>query len=402
MIEWAFPAIVVGSALISTGMSDRKKIETIFRNVKIGIPEGKKLRTPKFHKKKPILKGSKEIGKTYFYDIPLGLPASMYAKAGENMRVFEESLKKPVELEFRDGYLQIHVYNEDIPKFVAYSSIDELPEKKWSVPLGYTPKGILWHDFDQTPHITVSGTARFGKTVLLKVIMTWLIEHHPDDVEFYIIDLKGGLEFNRYRNLKQVKMLAKDPLEAARLLEHLLDRIQQDEAEFLKHHYTNISDTPIRRRVFIITDEGAQLTPFSYLPKEQKQLLSFCQSALSEICRVAGALGYRNIFCTQYPTADCMPRQVKMNSDTKISFRLGTGYASEVAIDDRGAEELPSDIKGRALVKTHELKQVQVPYISDQEAWGRLQKYQRMVMDDWIVEQREEKAPSRENFIQFG
>jgi hypothetical protein len=59
-----------------------------------------------------------------------------------------------------------------------------------------------------------------------------------------------------------------------------------------------------------------------------------------------------------------------------MSFRLPTGYASDVAIDERGAETLRSDIKGRALYKTHELKEIQVPYLSDKEMWERLREYE--------------------------
>ena len=36
---------------------------------------------------------------------------------------------------------------------------------------------------------------------------------------------------------------------------------------------------------------------------------------LSHIARIGGALGFRLIFCTQYPTGDTLPRQVKQNSD---------------------------------------------------------------------------------------
>lgn len=398
MIEWvAFPAIAGISAFIRYQSSDKQKINIIFKNIGLGIPKDKQFQIPKLKERYLIVLNNKILGTTYKYSIPLGLPASKYAKASQNMNVFSESLKKPVELEFKEGYLYIHVYEEEIPKFVDYERLNGIqPESKWSVPLGMNYRGWLWHDFDKIPHMTVAGSTRFGKTVFLKVLFTWLIEHNPDDVEFYIIDLKGGLEFNKYKNLKQVKGVAKSPEEAAVMLEHILREVQQKEIEFLDKNYTNVTETSIQKRTFIITDEAAQLTPFSHLPKEQKRLLGFCQAALSEICRIAGALGYRNILATQYPTADCLPRQVKMNSDIKITFRLSTGYASEVAIDETGAEQLPTDIKGRALVKTHEVKEIQVPYISNEDSWERVKQYVG------TIQQREETTSPTEYSIQFG
>jgi S-DNA-T family DNA segregation ATPase FtsK/SpoIIIE len=153
-------------------------------------------------------------------------------------------------------------------------------------------------------------------------------------------------------------------------------------------------------------DEAAQLAPDRFHSREEKMLLSLCQGILSEVARVAGALGYRLIFATQYPTADTLPRQIKQNADAKITFRLPSGYASGVAIDDYGAEELPSDIKGRALFKTHELKELQVPFISHDEMWERLEKYQQPqvleVKPDHVVEHREEEKETGEDLVKFG
>jgi DNA segregation ATPase FtsK/SpoIIIE, S-DNA-T family len=403
MLEWLIFPIAIGvSGFIKTEKNEKQKIETIFKNIGFGISQEGKLKIPDYKKTYPIKNGEKKIGTTYLFGIPLGLPATHYTKAIKNMEVFEASLRKPCDIEIKNGYLQLHVYNNDIPERFEYSQIDEEPKSKWEVPLGVTPKGFLWHDFDLTPHMTISGTARFGKTVLLKHITTWLIENNPDDIELFIIDLKGGIEFNRFKDLKQVRGVAKNPFEAAKLLSQVLKNIKRDEEDFLKHYYTNIVETDRKKRTFIITDEGAELTPQKHHSKDEKHLLNFCQSALSEICRVAGALGYRNIFCTQYPTADCLPRQIKINSDIKISFRLGTGYASEVAIDERGAEDLPSDIKGRALVKTHEIKEIQVPYISNNEMWNRLKQYEVVKSCDSYIQQGEEKNKTREDFVQFG
>lgn len=248
-------------------------------------------------------------------------------------------------------------------------------EKGWVVPLGFNERGWHFHDFDKTPHCTISGTTRFGKTVMLKNIMTYLIEHHSDDVEFVILDMKGGLEFGRYKNLKQVVDVASSPAEAFEMLGKVKVFMEQQEALFKQNGWSNVVNTSIQKRLFVIVDEGAQLAPDRFMTKEQKDMLASCQHTLGEIARIGGALGIRLIFCTQYPTSDTLPRQVKQNADLKITFRLPTGYASQVAIDDCGAEELPSDIPGRAIVKTHEKKLVQAPFISDDEMMKRLEVY---------------------------
>jgi S-DNA-T family DNA segregation ATPase FtsK/SpoIIIE len=387
----AFPLVLVAAAMFpKMKNNDKKTIRMLFENTHYGIRKGGELEIPVLKKKEPIMDGKDEIGTTYVYSLPVGLK-------GGNVEpdLFSEALGKPVEVEYKRGKgLSVHVYNQDVRTLIPFKEVPEPPmvevkgkeeQERWVVPLGKGLKGWLWHNFDHVPHMTVAGTTRFGKTVLLRLIMTYLIMHQPDDVEFYIIDLKGKLEFNRYRNLKQVKWIAGTPAEALDMLTHLTNEELTKEAPFLgvleremeyyeANYISNITETNIKKRRFIIVDEGAQLAPNNFTSDKVVKIL--CQDKLSRISAVGGALGMRLIFGTQYPTSKTLSPNVKMNSDAKISFRLPAGYASEVAIDEYGAEKLPSNQKGRALMKTHELKEMQVPFITHAEAWKELERYQ--------------------------
>ncbi|KAA0547592.1 hypothetical protein FZW96_12150 [Bacillus sp. BGMRC 2118] len=416
MFEWLLlapaAALVAGVAPIKRKMNDKTKIDHIFRNLGLGVNDsskGGKPSFPAFYRKEEI--GFKDksnnfikTGIKYVYRLPLGLPPKKIQLLQEGASVLSDGINKPVELEF-DGMLHINVYDKKLPTFVPFK---ELPQThKWNVTLGKHYKGWIHHDFDKIPHMVVGGTTRFGKTVFMKDILTQLILENPNDVEFYIIDLKGGLEFSKFEHLRQVMWVAKNPAEASLLLKLIHDEMSgkfNEEGElveeglyqmFLKNNWSNIVDTPLKKRRFVIVDEGAQLAAEKWMKKDMKDLLGYCQYTLGEIARLGGALGYRLIFGTQYPTADILPRQIKMNSDIKISFRLGTGYASEVVLDEQGAEKLPTDIKGRALVKTHELKEIQVPYIDNKEMWELLEVYD----DSGIIEHREKETTPDEYLI---
>jgi DNA segregation ATPase FtsK/SpoIIIE, S-DNA-T family len=387
---WEILAIPVlsGAAALLVGTKKQDKdeadIQKVFKNLKVGAIEGNDFVYPKRIKKETY-----EHFTRYVYRIPIGLPEKVLEPI---QQILSATLDKPVEVTFKKR-LYIDVYQAEIPEKVLYSEVPDM--EGWVVPLGKNEKGWYFHDFDKTPHCTNAGTSRFGKTVMIKNMMTYLIEHHPDDVEFIIIDLKGGLEFHRYRNLKQVLGVASDPHEAFELLQFVHEYMEKKMNEFKENGWNNIVNTPIKRRLFVIVDEGAQLAPDKFMTKEQKHVCGACQYILSEIARIGGALGIRLIFCTQYPTSDTLPRQIKQNADLKLSFRLTTGYASEVAIDERGSETLPSDIPGRLLIKTHELKQVQAPYITDEEMWKRLGVYE-------VAKQREEENERGEDFVHLG
>ncbi len=320
MIEWlAFPLLVAGAAAIPKGSNERKSIQTIFENTGYGITNKKgEPQFPKFKKKYSIVDGEEEIGTKYVFRIPLGLPATKMAEMEKKVHFFSDGLSRPVLVEFKAWvipkdprkYLVIKVFKKDIPDLFPYNLVPECPvypekhkkagENKWVIPLGKVLEGILWHDFEQIPHMTVAGTTRFGKTVFLKVLVTYLIEYHPQDVELYIIDLKGGLEFGRYKLLEQVKGVASNPMEAGIMLEGIHNQMQEEYKYFQKNFYTNISNTPIKKRKFIIVDEAAQLAPEKWMDAVTKKVLGACQYYLGEITRIGGGIGYREIFCTQY------------------------------------------------------------------------------------------------------
>ena len=382
MLElFAIPCVLTALALVPRKVNHRRQIETIFRNDGYGVrgPKDKEPRFPIYKGKDVVKDGNREVAIEYKYKVPLGLPVTLMKFKEAKDKVFSDGLNRPVKLYFDGRFLRVKVYTSNLPERSEYATMPRRKES-WVAPMGVGLDGIVWRDFDAIPHMIIAGTTRFGKTVALKLLMTYLIENHPDDVELYIIDLKGGLEFSRYENLKLVKGFASEEGEALDVLIDLVETMQREYVHFRKNRISNIVDTDIKKRRFIIIDEAAQLTPEGWQPKHIRKALEQCQSLMSMITRIGGALGFRQVFCTQYPTADTLPRAVKMTSDVKMTFRLGTSYASGVAIDEPGAEELPTDIKGRALYKTHEVNEIQVPYISDDEMYSRLNKYNRVVV----------------------
>ena len=306
----AIPCVMLAAALVPKRNNDRKKIDNIFKNVGYGIrkPNGD-VSYPRFKKKVPL-----DNAVEYWYSVPLGLPASKMSDVESKMKVFADGLKRPVKVRYEDGFLKVKSYTKGLPGLdrdgnpeLVYSSLPKR-KSKWVSPMGMALDGMVWRDFDAIPHMIIAGTTRFGKTVALKLNVTYLIENHPDDIDIYIIDLKGGLEFGPYENLKQIKGVASNVEEAKLLLKYLtnaeegepLGLMQQEYNYYREKKWTNVVNTPIKKRTFVIVDEAAQLTPEKWMNQRMKADMGMCQYYLSEIARLGGALGYRLMFCTQY------------------------------------------------------------------------------------------------------
>ncbi|RWR04128.1 FtsK/SpoIIIE domain-containing protein [Siminovitchia fortis] len=248
----------------------------------------------------------------------------------------------------------------------------------WLVPIG-KKRRVMYHNFEHYPHMLVGGTTRFGKTVFLKSLFASLILANPDRVRLYIIDLKGGLEFGEYESLPQVLQVADDLISACQLLDTVYKEIKEQQGRFREKGYKNISDTNIRKRTFIMVDEGAELSP-KLVSKEKKKYAELAQIYLGEIARIGGGLGFRLIFATQIPYREAVPGQVKMNIVARVSFKIADQIGSRVILDEKGAEEL-EPIAGRAIYKLAEKHEIQCPYITDQMIGGFLHEQNRKNTD---------------------
>ncbi|WP_028390627.1 FtsK/SpoIIIE domain-containing protein [Bacillus cihuensis] len=363
MIEWiAIPTIALGFALLpKKKMSDERKLKLIFENCKVGIKKGDSFQYPKL-----IRKYDKNAYKTFIYSLPFGVPSEDLENV---LPAIKDGLNKEIEIEF-DGVLKINVFNQSLPTSWKYKD-DLLREGTWEIPIGKNHTGILYHDFEKYPHMLVGGVTRFGKTVFIKEAFYTILMNQMENVEFYFLDLKGGLEFGKYIGLPQVKAVASDVFEAAEVLNEIVANLKMQEKNFRKVGYTNIVDSPIKKRTFVIVDEGAELSP-NIIEGEGKKFAKFCQSALSEISRIGGGLGLRLLYCTQYPTKEAVPMQVKMNIVARISFIAAAQIASRVILDEIGAEDLPS-IPGRAIYKIEKKRTVQVPYIDDKYMFTQME-----------------------------
>ncbi|MGM9925212.1 MAG: FtsK/SpoIIIE domain-containing protein [Bacillus sp. (in: firmicutes)] len=364
MIEYlALPILALGAALVPKRRAkDIDKIKKVFENTGLGIRKQDEIHYPIL-----LNQSHKETYSTYIFSLPLGLYSNQFEAI---IPAIEEGLNKDCDCTFEDGVLKLKTFNVTLPVKWDYTE-DLLCANTWQIPIGKNHEGILYHDFEKYPHMLVGGVTRFGKTVFIKETFYTLLMNQLEHAEFYFLDLKGGLEFGKYAALPQVKGVASDLRESVELLAQIHEELKQQEKLFRQQGYTNIAESPIKKRTFIIVDEGAELSP-NLLEGELKKYARFCQATLSEIARIGGGIGYRMLYCTQYPTKEAVPMQIKMNIVARVSFIAAAQIASKVILDENGAEDLPS-IPGRAIYKIEKQRIVQVPYINDKYMFTKME-----------------------------
>jgi DNA segregation ATPase FtsK/SpoIIIE, S-DNA-T family len=364
------------------GNDDHKKIQLIARNCGLVSRDGKEIRIYRKDRK------NKKFSE-YVYQMPQGMSSKQFQdkldhfQDGLNIKkstldislsdlkdlklrkdIFKQiekllekkrDLRKEVEISY-DGMLKIRVYNEPLTSNYTFEEATNKKINGWKTVIGVdrTGKRILI-DWDKVYNLICAGTPGYGKSNWINSTINTLILNHPDDVTFTLIDLKSGLEFNKYRNLKQVTSYASTPVEAKESLKEAIKKMDEVNAYLLENGYSNVKEAGLKGRHFVILDEAADIA-------DDKE----CQGYLKDIARKARASGLKLIYATQYPTVETVSSQVKRNCLGRLTFVLDTSVASNVVLDQGGAEQLPV-IEGRALYKEG-LKpiQVQTPLITNE------------------------------------
>lgn len=382
----ALKALVKKHGLAS---NDSGKIQRIISLAGLNVRDGKETLTTQL-----IRKQAHNWGMEYVYRLPLGRSYEEYlakqsviedglnnrrqrisiadlkalqvdANIIDNLKTLwnnKLSERKEIEILF-DGLLKIRVYNEPLPSLVPFEH-----GFNWSVPVGMTRdrNTFRYHDFERIPHMVLGGATRYGKSNFINGMITSLLQSEPDNVSFYLIDLKGGVELCDYERIKQTVSIAYEPEEALTTLQAAYDRMRAVQSRLRFLGKKNVQEAGIKERSFIIIDEVGELNPSEAVGKAEKNLKEECQKLMSQIARLGAGLGFRQILATQYPVGDCIPRQVKQNSDAKLAFRVQTAVASRVVLDEVGAEDLP-EIVGRAIYQTASKREIlQTPLITSE------------------------------------
>ncbi|KZO00620.1 FtsK/SpoIIIE domain-containing protein [Pseudobacillus badius] len=393
---------VVGYTFLlqSGSTNDAAKIQRIAVNAGLVVKEKKETRTIQL-----LRKTSYAWGTEYAYRIPLGLSFSDFQKKQDHLQdglnnkrsLVDISLKDLKTIDWRssvleqirqilakkktqkeiflsyDGVLKIKVYNEPlVTNFGADESLfDE--NKGWEVVVGMSRTGKTIHDFERRPHMIAAGATGYGKSEFIKLLITALTYNQPENVRFNLIDLKGGLELGRFKDMKQVTEFGRNPSEAKDILKKIQKDMNQTLDDLFEKGFKDVKEAGQKERIFVVIDEAADIA-------DDKA----CMAIVTDIARRGRAAGYRLIYATQYPTNETLPSQVRANIGARMCFRLETGAQSRAVLDEEGAEKLP-EIEGRAIFRRVKNEIVQTPYIQRESI-------ERVIQPHIVIKSREDDS----------
>lgn len=244
----------------------------------------------------------------------------------------------------------------DLPKQVGFlemynvGKIEQLNSlERWQVnnpiislaaPIGYGTNGQIFkldlHEKEQGPHGLIAGMTGSGKSeFIITYILSMAINYHPDEVQFVLIDYKGGGLVGAFENKETglklphltgtiTNLETADINRALSSIESELKRRQAlfnkardklgegtiDIYKYQKYYREKQVDTPISH-LFIISDEFAELKTDQ--PEFMDQLIS--------TARIGRSLGVHLILATQKPSG-IVNDQIWSNSRFKVCLKV--------------------------------------------------------------------------------
>ncbi len=296
--------------------------------------------------------------------------------------VLESSLQVYID-ELREnrvrGTLDIIYSHSPMPELTKIENIQAMPPLTFVV--GKTRAKELMASLAKVPHLMVAGQTGGGKSTFLRGLITTLYLNNAD-FEFTLIDLKGGLEFQTFENLKRIKVIPNVTQAVANLkniestLTGRMALLKANDCKDIDAYLALSSEKrkPARDvhfsgnlgRHVLVVDEAAEM--FLAGAHADAKEIQTARRVLSQVARQGRSVGVHLVIATQRPDAKSLDPQVKANLTGVLCFQMLNDASSITVLGVGRATELPP-IPGRAIWKAGaDMVELQTPYLETETA----------------------------------
>ena len=317
---------------------------------------------------KEIKRFKSKLGYTYVFSIPIGLSIEDFNKHKSSI---EAQVNKPINIEFKNGYVHITVIEKVLEKIINYKLPIREKSEGIKIPIGESLDEVIVLDLKENPHSYIVGTTGSGKSVCTKGILTSICNtYRPYEVEIYLCDLKR-VELNLFRNLKHTKSFVFTVEDTTNVIANLLAETNRRYDLFLKHNVTSIFEY---NKLFPHKKLKYQILFIEEIVMLLEDSRKKAMKLLKQLIAISRASGLYCFLTTQRPSSDIIDSVVKSNINNRIVFKCEDSKNSIVALDTEGAETLEG--KGHGIIKRGSIKQeFRGYYITDQQVKEYTNKY---------------------------
>lgn len=269
-----------------------------------------------------------------------------------------------------DGLFDFVDYERVVTKY------DADKRTRFPIPLGVKRGRIVqWLYLSEHPHLMCNGIPGSGKTNEIRVVLTTLCQYHsPDEIRFFIVDLKRGGDFREYAEaphlaapiIKKIEELVEIVPRLVALMQWRMDAMFELNVRDIDEYNSLFEEKEKRMpRVVVVIDECNSIDNLSNGKAQRDPIWR----GLTLIATQARAAGIHLLLGTQQSFSDSIPKSVRDNITFVLSGRQRTLAGSLATFGKGVAKNLPN-IRGRMWCDDGgALFQLQTPFVSKERVF---------------------------------
>lgn len=308
--------------------------------------------------------------------------------------VFEQYFGKSIDLKGDLKKFVLTIYRKPLTSNVIYS-YDEihtyLEGMQMPIVVGKKKNGrYLVLECLDLPHVIIQGTTGSGKSSAIRVILTTLIKYkRPEELDIYCIDGKRA-EFGLFKKVEHVQKVVYSNKDARQVLKKVSDMMYEREALLDTFDVPHVNDLPkeqFQKYIIVAVDEFIE-----YM--DDKNIMS----DIIKISSKGRAVGIFLLSSAQRMDADIMNTKARTNFNIRMSFRA-VDKTNAMLLGTKGAEKIKREEKGRLILNSGEIEELQSPHLTYEKAKKLLNPFMINKGNIKDVTEAQEEPPEKKDLV---
>lgn len=276
---------------------------------------------------------------------------------------FQQTFGQAIELKGEIKKFTLYIYHKPLKSNLIYHYDEILPYLEgmfMPIVTGKSKNGkYLVLEALDLPHVIIQGTTGSGKSSAIRVIITTLIKFkRPEELEIYCIDGKKA-EFGIFKKVEHVQSVVHSNKHARETLRHVSKIMTTREDLLDTFDVPHINDLPKEHKqkfILVAVDEFIE-----YL--DDKEIMN----EIIKISSKGRAVGIILLASAQRMDADIMNTKARGNFNIRMSFRA-VDRTNARLINCDGAEKIKREEKGRFILNSGDIEELQSPHLTYDKA----------------------------------
>lgn len=263
-------------------------------------------------------------------------------------------------------FVLINLCKKKLTAKVSFLENEYRLKEPYSFMVGDSRSGFITTSIVKLPHMLIAGTTGGGKSVFFKQALLGLLKS-SNNLQFYLLDLKNGLELGDFEVLPNVKVAQNiaNGLKLLKIVKSEMDRRFKVLQEMGKKEIDPERDK--LDRIVVGVDEASIIYTLSRGNKLSNTTTNNCRELTDEIAKLGRAAGIHLILATQKVSKETIDTKVQENIGGRICFRTNSIVGSVAMLGNKMAFEIPA-IPGRAVWGYgHSFIEIQAPILDDED-----------------------------------